>query len=200
MKPTSNKKALLDSVIYHINASELKSMYVDLDQLEIMVKELHAMEKHHNKLFILFFNLHLPTGRFTWDNSILSELMKKLNRILVKKYGIKRMAYTWKREQNDTASQQHYHATLILDGSKINNSYKLSSIIVELWKEVAQGHVAYPDNRFYNLRRSVYEGFDLVVYRMSYHAKTDPVYMKPQRTHRYGTSRIRFENKHKRNR
>ncbi|NOI67790.1 inovirus Gp2 family protein [Vibrio sp. 99-8-1] len=153
-----------------------------------MVKELQIMEKHHNKVFVLFFNLHLLKDGFIKDIIVISQLMRKLKPSLAKKYKIKRMGYTWTREQNDGTYHKHYHATLILDGSKINSSYKLSSIINVLWNELTEGHVAYLDNRFYNLRRGNTQRILPCCISDVQHAKTDLVYMRPATVHRNSTS------------
>lgn len=189
---------LVDDIAYYINTGRNNDLFVDTKQLNKMVSELHAMSKIHCKVYVQFLDLHLPAGGFTKNNRILTAFLRALKRSLKKQYGFLRIGYTWVREQNSPTPQQHYHVVLMLDGSKVNSSYKLNILIGELWEKMTAGTMGYLKNCFYNLRRGVFKGFADVVFRMSYHAKAHPVYMKPAKTRRYGISKIKFEDKKKR--
>lgn len=198
MKISINDKIYVDGRSYKINTGKKRYLPVDLDQLKNMARELHAMGIKHNKLYVEFFDLHLPNRGFTSNNKAISLFISQLKKALKRIYAFVRIAFSWTREQEKPTPQQHYHVVIILNGSLVRGSKTINSIIDKLWKKIAGGTVYYPPKNVYNLRRGVYKGFADVVYRMSYHAKIRPVYMKPAKTHRYGTSRVRFEDKKKR--
>ena len=121
MKPTTNSPYYLyKGKIWLINASDKYSIRTDI--LKALLDQLTAMLDHHRKVFIYRFDLHVP--EYTAHNTQITDFNRRLFKRIKSHYKVNRIGYGWVREI-ETAKQQHYHYTLFLDGSKINEPHSL---------------------------------------------------------------------------
>lgn len=98
----------------------------------------------------------------------------------------------WCREL-ETAKLQHYHYALIIDGHKVNYPIEINAKVKEIWRQL-DGSEYFPNNCYYNIKRSDYKSIQDAIWRISYLAKARGKGYKPDKTKNYGTSRIKLYN------
>ena len=174
--------------IYKINSGPELPIYTR--QMGKIIEQVENVLSWHRKVFVYVFDLHLCD--FTYGNKLITELTRKLRFHFEKNYAIKRLGYTWCREQNKSLNQ-HYHMAIIVNGSKIQAPNKLFHKIKAIWNEISDGgHVHVPKNSYYNIDRKTESNKAEVIYRLSYQAK---VWTKDKSTvheNDYGTSRVKL--------
>jgi len=152
-----------------------------------MMGQLFNILSHHNKLFVLRFDLRQP--RYQPDNRRITKFNRILFKRLKRKYRFKRIGFCWAREQV-TSAAPHYHYVLFLDGSRVDYSDKLLRHIHEVWGNMS-GTYYVPQNCFYHFHRSDDTCIRDVIKRISYFAKARSKGMRPPQTKDYSTSRIK---------
>jgi hypothetical protein len=120
------------------------------DIFEACKDRISSMADRHCKVFCHSFNFQLPQ---TYQSDGGNKEISKISNIVkndLRKRNID-TEYVWVREQNESENP-HYHFMLIVDGSKINNSWSLKSsvdtAINKTLKIDASGlqHINNPDN------------------------------------------------------
>jgi hypothetical protein len=85
-----------------------------------MLDQVEAMLSHHNKVFLLRFDLHQPSH--TDNSEHVSKFIRGFSEHIKQHYKLSRFGYAWVREQ-EKAKQQHYHCFILLDGNKNRATY-----------------------------------------------------------------------------
>jgi hypothetical protein len=153
-----------------------------LDQVE-------AMLSHHNKVFLLRFDLHQHNYSNTSDH--VSRFFKSLSEHLRHKYKLKRFSYVWVREQ-EKAKQQHYHCFILLDGNKVQQSAYILKKAKDDWEFYFDGYLCWPPKRCYHrLTRDDHASTQEAIYHISYLAKGRGKGYKPAQAKNFGRSRIK---------
>jgi hypothetical protein len=155
--------------------------------IKSMINQVDVMLGHHSKIHIIRFDLRV--SEYTENNRIMTVFNRRLHKWLKRKYNLKRVGFMWCREL-ETAKQQHYHYTLIIDGHKIRYPIEVTAKVKELWQQL-DGSAFFPDNCYYNIKRNDYESIQAAIWRISYLAKGRGKGNKPEQTKSYGTSRIK---------
>ncbi len=175
---------------YRVNASKGKLIYPEI--MYQTYSQIEAMLSHHEK--VLLFRLEIHYHSFESTNQIISKLVSKLKRRLnTKAYKfIKRLGYVWAREQK-TSEAPHYHAVFFLDGDKYQYPGKIIDLIEDVCDRLDFPKPYTPKNCYYRLRRSQLGNRVMrsAIYRISYLAKVNTKGNRPEKTHDYGTSRIK---------
>lgn len=127
-----------------------------------------AILSHHCKVLVVRIDLHMRY--YTPKSQLLSEFFPKLKKKLKKRLQQNRVGYIWCREQA-TASAQHYHIALMLDGNKNQKPHSIIALVEEIWQGWQQPKPYTPKNCYYLIKRddekAYFEAFD----RMTYLAK-----------------------------
>ena len=161
---------------------------IDTKQMKKMLNELDIMLGHHNKVFLLRFDLH--QGGETENSSHVSQFFERLKAALIRKYGVKRVGYAWAREK-ETAKQQHYHCILMLDGNIVQRPHSIIKLAKIYWEKYFSGSLSWPSKRCsYLLRRGDRETQQKAIYHFSYLAKGRGKGKKPRYAKNYQTSRL----------
>lgn len=157
--------------------------------LERTHSQLEAMLSHHSKVMVL--RLDLSCERYTTDNKLVSKLIKKLRRYLLKQYNMKRFGYVWVREQ-EKAKSQHYHIALMVDANKIQYPSKIIKWLEARWQYY--GRPWTPKKCFYVVGRNDNTSLAEVFERLSYLAKERGKGYVAARTNNYSASRMALKN------
>lgn len=153
-----------------------------------LVGQVDAMLSHHNKVFIVRFDLHIHEQ--TKDNRIITIFNRRLFKWLTRKYQFKRIGFAWCREIG-IVKRQHYHYALMVDGNKVRHPIEILTKAKELWEQHLDHALLYtPKNCYYNVKRNDFISIQKTIYRLSYLAKAGGKGNKPAQTKNYGTSRI----------
>ncbi len=176
--------------IFEVNTRPGKLIFTH--QMRKMIEQLEIMLSYHRKVFVLVFNLHLPSGGYTADNRVIARLFSKVRYGLSNLYDMKRLGYAWCRERK-RKDEQHYHVALMLNGSKIQYPDKLLTWVGEWWKSTSNGgHLHTPENCYYMLHRDDESNTKAdIIYRISYLAKVNTKQTREGRTNDYGTSQLK---------
>lgn len=162
-----------------------------------LFKQLAVMIDHHSKVWVVRFDL--STVVYSNDNKQVSDFVDGLKKWLVTNYRVKRVAYTWVREY-ETAKRQHYHFVLILDGNKVNTSFKLLDFATDLWKAITGQLIndgeLFEDGRLQHIKSVCLNRGDEtkrldVGYWLSYLAKVKGKSYRPDQTKDYNSSRLK---------
>jgi hypothetical protein len=95
---------------------------------------LDGMIQEHCKVFTIRLDIRFPEGYSSDDkNKEISKLMSRLNDY--SSYHKIDMRYIWAREKNNSPNH-HYHAALILDGSKTQNGWGMRNTAERIWSNV----------------------------------------------------------------
>ncbi len=157
--------------------------------LKSMLDQVTAMFSHHNKLFLLRFDLHQPAPTPTSQH--VSEFLKSILNKTKRKYKLKRAAYAWAREI-ESAEQQHYHCFILVDGNKIQNPHGLTELLRHDWDLYYDGSLHWPSKRcYYQLKRNDRETTQQAIYHISYLAKGRGKGLKPSQSKNFGISRVK---------
>lgn len=165
--------------------------------IKSMIEQVQAMLSHHNKVFILRFDLKVK--KYSPDNKVITKFNRNFHKWLKLKptYRLARVGFMWCREKA-TSDCQHYHYALMTDGNKINQSKNINSKIKQLLKTLPEFRAVYfPEHCYYNIKRHDYESIQDAIWRISYLAKprTKGKCSRPPQTKDYGTSRIKPANR-----
>ena len=123
------RKEIFDEVI-EINGKKLpintangkKSCY--LEMLTAIEREMTAMLSNDRKVLMFRFDIHIK--EYTPDNKVISDCLKEVKKFIKKNYeDCERIGYVWCREQQ-TVKHQHYHVFMMVNGSKSDNTFKIS--------------------------------------------------------------------------
>ena len=150
-----------------------------LDQVE-------AMLSHHNKVFLLRFDLHQPS--YTDNSEHVSKFIQRLSDNLTVKYKLNRFGYAWVREQ-EKAKQQHYHCFILLDGNKVQESGYILKAAKKYWELYFDGSLCWPSGRCYH--RLTRDNHEATQDQISYLAKGRGKGYKPAQVKNFGCSRIK---------
>jgi hypothetical protein len=152
-----------------------------LDQVE-------AMLSHHNKVFLLRFDLHQPS--YTDNSEHVSRFIRSFSEHIKKYYKLSRFGYVWAREQ-EKAKQQHYHCFILLDGNKVQESGYILKAAKKYWELYFDGYLCWPSERCYhNLKRNDHEAIQAAIYHISYLAKGRGKGYKPAQAKNFCRSQI----------
>ncbi len=155
-----------------------------LDQVE-------AMLSHHNKVFLLRFDLHQPS--YTDNSEHVSRFIRGFSEHIKKHYKLSRFGYAWVREQ-EKAKQQHYHCFILLDGNKVQESGYILKAAKKYWELYFDGYLCWPTGRCYHrLTRDNHEATQEAIYHISYLAKGRGKGYKPAQAKNFGRSRIKIK-------
>lgn len=147
------------------------------DFIDRMFEVLHYHLECSSKVFILRFDLHLPS--YTSNNQCISQFQKQLYRHIDRqiskrnrtyKKALKHKTLLWAREQASSHAQ-HYHCVLLLDGQLFNHSKNIQQWVESLWEALTGGTVPNIKHPYYNLHRNDLMTRQKVIYRLSYLAK-----------------------------
>ncbi|WP_354624876.1 inovirus-type Gp2 protein [Psychromonas sp. MME2] len=176
--------------VFRVNSGKNKPIFTH--QMRKIIEQMENTITKHSRTFIVVFDLRVAT--FSSDNNGLKILLSKLRFYLRRYYNIKRLGYTWCREQYKS-SKQHYHMALMLDGSKIQYPHKLLKTISSMWHDITDGgHLYTPKNCYYMIKRgdpSFEETKAEAIYRLSYQAKVKTKEKNTASTNDYGTSQLK---------
>ena len=156
-----------------------------------MIEQVNAMLSHHSKVHLIRFDLRLY--KYTDKNEIVSKFNRILFKWLKRKYDLKRIGFIWCREM-ETATQQHYHYALMLDGHKLRHPHDILIKVKDVWETNLQGSEHTPKRCYYNLKRECDNSIQQAVWRILYLAKARGKGCRPPQTKDYGTSRIKIKN------
>ena len=167
--------------------SKISGIYTHI--MKTMIDQVEAMLSHHNKVFLLRFDLHQPSHTDTSKH--VSKFFTRLSEHIKARYKVKRFGYTWVREQ-EKAKQQHYHCFILLDGNKIQESGYLIKAAKKYWELYYDGYLCWPAERCYHrLKRNDHEAIQAAIYHISYLAKGRGKGYKPAQAKNFGNSRIK---------
>ncbi len=156
-----------------------------------MLSQIEAMLSHHNKVFLLRFDLHQT--EYTKTSQHVSKFFKLYCESLKKKYNLKRVGFAWAREQ-EKAEQQHYHCFILVDGNKVKAPHKLTETAKWYWEMLYDGSLCWPEVRcFHRLTRNNKETLEVAIYHISYLAKGRGKGYKPAQAKNFGASRIHLK-------
>lgn len=134
---------------------------------------------------LLAIRLELKMQQGTDNNQPISRFCKQLKSTLLQHYGPCYHGYIWVREKAKSAAQ-HYHLALFLDGQKVKHSDNVYRLAKAEW---TYGYLALPMNPFYFVHRDRLDEHRLLVYRLSYLAKTKDKGKRPPAVKDYQISR-----------
>jgi hypothetical protein len=191
-RKTKVKAVTFNGNLWEIN-SEGSGCFVGI--IKRSIEQLEIMESHHNKVFIMVFEIrHKANNRkqSSADNSHISACLKQLIRQIKKHYPVSRVGYLWSRER-EKAKHEHYHLAIMLDGNKISSSGKLFDLI-RVTADTYNLSANIPKNPSYLLTRGAEDHHSTkqaVIWRLSYYAKVRGKGYKPSKTNDYSCSRLK---------
>lgn len=151
-----------------INASSTKGCYFEM--LSAIEREMTAMLSNHRKVLMFRFDIHIK--KYTPDNKVISDCLKEVKKFIKSYYeDCERIGYVWCREQQ-TVKHQHYHVFMMVNGSKIDNTFKIFEEIQNISDRtplLAEPHI--PKNAYIMVNRDDEEAYKQAFYRASYLAK-----------------------------
>lgn len=151
-----------------INASSTKGCYFEM--LSAIEREMTAMLSNHRKVLMFRFDIHIK--EYTPDNKVISDCLKEVKKFIKSYYeDCERIGYVWCREQQ-TVKHQHYHVFMMVNGSKIDNTFKIFEEIQNISDRtplLAEPHI--PKNAYIMVNRGDDDAFNEAFYRASYLAK-----------------------------
>lgn len=156
--------------------------------MDVIYREMDVMFHIYSRLFVLRLDLHLCD--YNSHNKDLSRLVKKLRKMVNKKYTSKRLGYIWVREQ-EKAKSQHYHVMLILDGSKIRHPSNLIQWFETRWENMGHPKPFTPKHCYYFMGRLEQDIIKMCMYRVSYLAKTRGKGYQPKYVRDFSSSRVK---------
>jgi hypothetical protein len=162
-------------------------------QLKTILNQVHAMLSHHNKVFLVRFDLRQYQA--TENSTHVSKFFQRLSGFLKRHYKLKRVGFAWVRER-EKSEKQHYHCFILLDGSKVKAPHKVMKAAKFQWQEQYDGSLCWPSRSYYQLNRNYRdnrENRDILqnaIYHISYLAKAKGKGNKPANAKNIGSSRI----------
>lgn len=162
-----------------------------VEPLEKIKREIDAMLSHHDKVFVLRFDIHVHT--YSQTNAVISTFRKNYAARVKRYYKTKNVAYVWCREV-EKKKKQHYHFAVIVDGNQTWVAGALLAMAAEV-ASVQDLSIGYCDSPSYLIRRADlakgdYSTYNEAFHRLSYLAKERGKTIKAERAKSYHTSRI----------
>ena len=90
-----------------------------------------ALQKH-SKVFFMRLDVRFPEG-FVHDGTN-TQVSKLMHRVTKHFKGID-CGYVWAREQ-ETSENPHYHVAMLLNGSRLDNGWKVKDVAAHKWADV----------------------------------------------------------------
>lgn len=150
-------------------ANGTKSCYVEM--LTATEREMTAMLSNDRKVLMFRFDIHVK--EYTPDNKVISDCLNEVKKFIKMYYeDCERIGYIWCREQQ-TVKHQHYHVFMMVNGSKIDNTFKIFEEIQNISDRtplLGEPHIA--KNSYIMVNRDDTEAYNDAFYRASYLAKT----------------------------
>lgn len=157
--------------------------------LKQMLTQIEAILSHHNKVLLVRFDLN--KSDYDENSQDISLFFRQFLDTIKKTYKLKRVAYSWAREQGKTENR-HYHCFIALDGNKVQTSYRIVEQIKWYWEIIHDGSVHFTQPKcFHMLHRNKPESFKDPIYHISYLAKGRGKGYKPQQAKNYSCSRLK---------
>ena len=118
----------------HIQIVSHENYQYRSDIYDAITDRMNLMIDKHCKVFNPRFNLQFPSG-YDHDGKN-KEISKLTNKVMtnLRKKGVDAQ-YVWVREQN-RSDRPHYHVSVMLDGSKMNNVWSFKKIVDDNWNKV----------------------------------------------------------------
>jgi hypothetical protein len=196
---------------YKINTGPNKSIYPAI--LIPALEQIDAMLSHHNKVYLLRFDLHLPNTDTPISDAegkaLISAFFKSIKeKLSTKKEGsLARVAYQWAFEV-EKAKKGHYHCWIAVDGNKkqkpgsIKDKSGLIGLVTREWQKISSGTVRlageHQEDKGHKLRRGDEKAKDNCIRHISYLAKVRSKGYGGERkgSSNYGTSRLKAKEIH----
>lgn len=156
-----------------------------------MISQPIAMLSYHSRVLGVRLDFHIYS--FVLTNTVMTTFQRRFSKWLKRKYRLKRVAYSWAREQ-ETGACPHYHYVFYVDGHKVRYPSKLIARAKETW-ELMGGFCYVPENCYYLLIRGDLKLLQSLVWRISYLAKARGKGHRPPQTKDYSCSRLKLNEK-----
>lgn len=154
---------------------------------KIMTRIIQQLENAlHQYSRILVVRIDFHCADYIYNNSLMSNFMKKLLVILKERYKCD-IRYVWVREQVDSKTP-HYHSALMLNGHKVNHPARIIKTIEQQLKNNNQLSFFLPENCYYQVQRTNIDVQAAVIFRLSYLAKNRTKGDRPICVRDYSTS------------
>ncbi|MBP3141049.1 YagK/YfjJ domain-containing protein [Aliivibrio fischeri] len=165
--------------------------------MDAIAKQLSVVQIQHSRVLVGLLQFNLPVGRGTLCNTVMSQFIDRYIPKVKQHYKAlgysTNVGYVWVREQS-TSTVQHYHAAFFVNQQAVAGIYKLRELASELWGKLCGGHVTFPANPTYTVKRKDNESRFIALMRLSYYAKEETKnassYIK-----NYSTSRLKMQRK-----
>lgn len=174
-------------IVYPVNTNKEKGWGIYPDILKRFIDRFNYMEHHYNKLFVMRVDLRLKSQLKKSNKNVFTPFMTNLKRVLKRVYGFKKIHYQYVTEHNRN-KEKHYHLILILDGNKIQSSFKIQHLVDDCWSKYGKYYI--PEHCYYNHHRGDERMRKEIVYRASYLAKIRDKNRRRSQDKRYGVSKI----------
>lgn len=156
-----------------------------------IMEQIAALFSHYSRLLVI--RIDFRSYASAPDNETMSSIMAKISSRLKRRYSC-RVGFIWVREQ--TSDKPHYHASLILNGHKVNHSARIVKLVEELLEHDTAMGFFLPKNCYYLIHRNCSESQQAAIYRLSYLAKNATKGKRPSQTKDYATSRYKTIDRH----
>lgn len=186
---SNNEYMKLNGRQWRVNAGG--NLYVDKAFMRRAFEEIDVIYQTYSQMNTILFNLHLPSGSSHPTNEVISAFIRKLKSVLMAPpYNLKRFAYMWVREQ-EQSDVPHYHVAIFVDESRVHHPGRLLDILKGKWKQVSNGgHFSYVKDCFHIVNRGDEGALGEVVYRVSYLGKLRSKGKRLSQTNDYSMSRL----------
>lgn len=161
----------------------IKHIRIRRDIMDGIFRLLEKFFSKTSKLIAIRLELKMKQG--TDDNQPISHFCKQFKSKLFQHYGPCYHGYIWVREKAKSTAQ-HYHLALLLDGQKVKHSDSVYRLAKAEW---THGYLSLPMNPYYCVQYNHLDEHRLLVYRLSYLAKTKDKGLRPQAVKDYQISR-----------
>jgi len=168
-----------------INVTKRYGCYQDI--LKALVGQMDAMLNRHSRVLVFRLDLHLHD--YTGDNHQISMMLRRCKQWLLERYQMSVVGHLWVREL-ESAKQQHYHLTLMLNGHQIRHPAKVIEWIEHYWTIRDEPKPYTPKSCYTMIHRGDKTQFNTAFYRSSYLAKTRGKGYKDATANNYSASRL----------
>lgn len=158
------------------------------DMLKRLIEQPLALLSYHSKILGVRLDLHIYA--YDSDNKRMSVFTRRFNRWVKRRYGVKRVAYSWVRE-HESSEHPHFHYVVYVDGHKVRYPAKIVERAKYLW-ELMDGFCYVPEHCYYYVLRGDLDGIQALIWRVSYLAKGRGKGNRPPQTKDYACSRLKF--------
>jgi hypothetical protein len=151
------------------------------------ISQLEAMLTHYQKVFVYRFDLRC--NNYSETNIQLSQFISRL-KYWVKRQYKSRLGFIWVREQNPPTPTQHYHIAIMINGNKVDTSFRIGKKLKELEAQW-QGKIGFAPNPYHRVKRNDFTSVQNAIYRISYLAKVETKASKNKTANAYSCSQIK---------